>query len=696
MNFPIEPELITEQIAADASNRDKTALQKIEDYVANGFSTAPWYGQATGTGSTKPVYFGDDLLCVVSGNGTAYRSELAVGPRVTGFLERGYYMRRKGLLAFDMTLSESMFELADDLSQYNIIFQLFPVTENTASFMSGPAMSIALRPGKQAWTRLRVQTGENTGAIVNYPGDIFDLTPGRHQFSVWYDMDAGFVRVYVDGSKVSDVNAADYSGSWGYTADNIYANNYKIGIYSPQVLASDSRSEGIHPERSVTIHGTQYLSYSRTWPVGASYNIADFSELEWADDDGGVRDNDIISVKENVSTSLTLQNAVSVNGDAIVTASGGYALDLNSNVDCDISGLTLSGGSTHVFNMSGTGPSFQLNAVADGLTVQDGTASNTVSGIYINGSDATVKNCTVQDVNNRGIEPRGNRTLITGNFLQRCSGGVTGAGSIQVDGTNGTDVVCAFNTIDRTDLTAGYCFYGNAAGGVPKITDNLCIRNNVNTFGSNSVATDPTDFSRNETIGMGFGLWVTSGGTGSTLTANSVRDFARHGLFAQGANSEHHNNTVDASNGQYGIRCNATTGTVIKNNIFVGGSAYGILAEATSTASHNCSHGFSFGAISGVTDANLITDDPLLIDPTNGNLHIDTNSPCVRAGTKWWSSQADQPQGQNGLRFPLSASGQPDMGAYPVREDAGYARKAYALSIGVMEVGVDIVKARTI
>lgn len=687
MIFPIEPELITEQIAADASNRNVVALSKVVGYVENGFSTAPWYGQATGVGSTKPVYSGEDLVCVISDNGTAYRSELAVGPNVAGFMQRGYYMRRKGLIAFDMTLSESMFTLASDFTQYNTILQLFPVTANTSNIMGGPALELACRPNNTAWIRTRLQTGTGTGVIANYPGETFSLTPGRHQFSVWYDMDAGFVRAYVDGSKVAEVNV-----NWGYTDDNIYANNYKIGIYSPQVKAADARSEGIHPERTVIIHGTDYLSYSRTWNVGAAEKIADFSELEWNDDDGGVRDGDTINLTSTITGGLTILNPVSVTGASISATSS--AISATSIAGININRLTLSSSAADAILLSSAAFSENITATISECFID----SATDDGIDVTGSYVRALNNTIEDVGDIAIRFLSQTAVAKSNFIRTV--GTTIDGAIRALGSGGGDIDISFNLVDRTDTNDGYTIYFDVLSGNNVGSHNELIRQPVDAFRSNAVATDRAVFECNKVVGSGYGIWSTTTATGTHITSNVISSFNRHGVKADGPEMVCNQNTIEASVGQNGIRCEdaAATSCSFTNNIIVNPSQYGIrgfLGNVTTTTT-NCIYNATFGATVYTTDTANITDDPILIDPTNGNLHIDTNSPCVRAGTKWWATQADQPQGQDGMRFPLSAAGKPDMGAYPVREDSGYARKAYALPIGVLEAGVDVVKARTI
>lgn len=176
---------------------------------------------------------------------------------------------------------------------------------------------------------------------------------------------------------------------------------------------------------------------------------------------------------------------------------------------------------------------------------------------------------------------------------------------------------------------------------------------------------------------------ATGGAHYNDTSSGAVRNFVSMQDTARGVAW-----TSDAQNGE-------VTNTIVygvQNGVF--GSAYYAQFSGTVSSESNVHYNAS-----GATKTNNISAtevDPLLADPNNGDGRLQAGSPCIRAGTKWWASQADQPQGQDGLRFPLSAAGKPDIGAYPVREDAGYARKVFALPVGVMEAGVDIAKARTI
>jgi len=86
--------------------------------------------------------------------------------------------------------------------------------------------------------------------------------------------------------------------------------------------------------------------------------------------------------------------------------------------------------------------------------------------------------------------------------------------------------------------------------------------------------------------------------------------------------------------------------------------------------------------------------DPLFLNPTNDDYRLDGDSPCIGAGTEWWDSPADQPHDFEGRRYRVTSG--VDMGAYSVRPDLAYGRKATAFDAGVLQAGADIAKAREV
>lgn len=133
-----------------------------------------------------------------------------------------------------------------------------------------------------------------------------------------------------------------------------------------------------------------------------------------------------------------------------------------------------------------------------------------------------------------------------------------------------------------------------------------------------------------------------------------------------------------------------------RNSIYVGvnsGDTAKIVEVGSTGGSdedYNCFYNFaSTGASLG---ANSITVDPGFVSATD--CRLDTDSSCVGTGINWWDAIDEEcPQGEDGLRF----YDPPSMGAYELRPDkSGYARSAGALSMRILLIGVDIVKARSL
>lgn len=57
-------------------------------------------------------------------------------------------------------------------------------------------------------------------------------------------------------------------------------------------------------------------------------------------------------------------------------------------------------------------------------------------------------------------------------------------------------------------------------------------------------------------------------------------------------------------------------------------------------------------ASSVTTDNDLTTDDPLFVAPDDGNFELQSTSPLLVLGTKWWSEGAARPGGADGEPFP--------------------------------------------
>ena len=184
-------------------------------------------------------------------------------------------------------------------------------------------------------------------------------------------------------------------------------------------------------------------------------------------------------------------------------------------------------------------------------------------------------------------------------------------------------------------------------------------------------------------------------GKNSDLIGNSTpnNDYGAAVLTPNGTCTIRQHSSYGTGSGQYLIqRVEAGATVLLTNCIGQGGTnvAEGSSISGTVTDSYNCMFGGGTANYSGITKGTgSIEQDPLFVDPANNDLRLDGNSPCIGAGTEWWT---DVPQGEDGLRF----CAPPSMGAYEVRPHrSGYARGAGALPARVLPAGVDIAKAKS-
>jgi len=140
---------------------------------------------------------------------------------------------------------------------------------------------------------------------------------------------------------------------------------------------------------------------------------------------------------------------------------------------------------------------------------------------------------------------------------------------------------------------------------------------------------------------------------GMVLRNNVIFNNAGEGILIKYqpiSNIEIYNNVIYNNDG--GIRISADiNGLTIRNNIFASntGAHVNISSNINNLiVSHNLYHkSSSIG--NGVTDTNPVYDDPLFVDPTKGNFHLQENSPAIDAGVA--------------VGLPYKGSG-PDIGAF--------------------------------
>ncbi|NOR47232.1 MAG: DUF1565 domain-containing protein [Methanosarcinaceae archaeon] len=129
----------------------------------------------------------------------------------------------------------------------------------------------------------------------------------------------------------------------------------------------------------------------------------------------------------------------------------------------------------------------------------------------------------------------------------------------------------------------------------------------------------------------------------SEIISNNIISSSQSGIYCSGSSPIITNNII-TGNSIEGIFCEGSSPT-ITNNVIIG-NELGISCDISSPAiSHNdvWDNGEDkednyHGCVAGISD---ITADPLFIDPTNSDYHLQAGSPCIDAGTNEGAPSTD-------------------------------------------------------
>ncbi|HEU0176378.1 MAG TPA: right-handed parallel beta-helix repeat-containing protein [Blastocatellia bacterium] len=291
-----------------------------------------------------------------------------------------------------------------------------------------------------------------------------------------------------------------------------------------------------------------------------------------------------------------------------------------------------------VFN-SGEG----RDSVLNGFTLQNGRSGvpGERGGIMVKDSSPTITNNVIR--NNRACDGSGigiffgspliQLNTITNNVNDStifCSGG--GGGGISIDGAGSAEILdnVISNNMNPTGDGGGIFI---SLVGTPIVKRNVIKGNNAGGRGGGIYNVNPSDALIAENLitgnqaSEGGGLYwiVPQGSRGPILVNNTIADNNAtsfgSGIVADGfdAQTELTNNIIVAKPGQVGLYCgglfNQDQPTIRFNNVFsAGGMAYG-------------------GSCSNKTgmDGN-ISADPLFVNPTQGDYHLQQGSPSIDVG----------------------------------------------------------------
>ena len=439
----------------------------------------------------------------------------------------------------------------------------------------------------------------------------------------------------------------------------------------------------------------------------------------------------------------TIQDAVSAAaaGDTILLANGTYTGAKNREIDFGGKDLIVksSGGAVGcIIDCQQTGRAFHLTAGVtaasriDGLTIKNGNVTTFGGGIYADGSNPTVTNCTF--TNNTAYVPGSGSTGrpfgfgggISGGIVTNCTfTGNTGGGG---GGTyNSTAINCTFTS---NTATAGGGMYGGTATGCT-FTGNTALNSGGGMNGGN--VTNCT-FTGN-TAATGGGGMAGGAATNCTFTGNTS-SFIGGGMSGGNAigciftnntaNTSAGNSGVSGGGGIYGgsaIDCflfsntakvngGGSYNTTLLNCTVVGNTAQGnfgggIYNTGSATITNSIIWGNKAAANAGIKNdggtltvtysdvqdgyagAGNLNADPLFVNLAAGDLHLTASSPCVDAGIASDSLPATDLDGKKRV------VGTPDLGAYeygtrvPVGTNTDYATGAGPVSVALADVNGD-------
>ena len=297
-------------------------------------------------------------------------------------------------------------------------------------------------------------------------------------------------------------------------------------------------------------------------------------------------------------------------------------------------------------------------SIVNGFTITGGGADNG-SGIYCSGASPRIQN-----------------NYIIGNDANDASGITTHGGGIYCHNSSSI-IINNIIAANHATYGGGICCYSSS----PTIIDNTISENLATKFGAGIYCNGSSAEITNNTITSNSTSYY-AGGIGIeedslTIIANNMITNNRGGFYGGGICFIRSNNTVKnniiamnytASNGG-GIRCDNAAPTIINNTIVDNFTSLGtpgggiscvngsratilntILWANTPDEIHGSEINITYSDIQGgwIGEGN-IDDDPLFVDPDNGDYHLQAGSPCIDAG------DPNSPKDPDGTRADIGA-----------------------------------------
>jgi hypothetical protein len=349
----------------------------------------------------------------------------------------------------------------------------------------------------------------------------------------------------------------------------------------------------------------------------------------------------------------TIQAAINAanNGDTVLVAPGTYLENINFNGKA-ITVASSGGPSVTIIDGNANGSVVTFNtgettaSVLNGFTIRNGlrnglwgagilvvSASPKITGNIVTGNHAAVGiGITVN-----GGSPVIRNNTISGNNQAGAGDGGQGGGGVLVWGDSSTVTAPQIigNTISNNSMALG-----GSGGGIsiiyfssPLIQGNLIQGNtaynggggiSVQTYNSATIVQNIIVNNSSLGGGSGGGLWVSPSSSAetfvnNTIAANTAFDNSS-GIFVTGFGQDatFTNNIIVAANGETAVTCNS------------------LYSSVSPSFSHNDAFSISGQAWAGICDTTSnpgnISSDPLFVNSTGADFHLQAGSPAIDAG----------------------------------------------------------------
>ena len=500
-------------------------------------------------------------------------------------------------------------------------FKIYPADANTDGYAEHPEYCLGDGYGNNSPDISRVDPPDDTP----HPGRVF-----RFKKATWYTIefryklgnegvDNGIIEAWVNGTKVySDSDLETCGDGLGNCA--AVQEIVQYFWYNAFQEGGDLAGYGLFDNLIIS---TNYIG-------PPTVTVAVGPKNYWVAKTGS-DSNDCLDARTEETPKLTITSGAAclTPGDTLTVKAGTYVEQLTDEIpggDSWSAPVTVQAKTGDVVTLApgagGDGAVYFTTAasqyiILDGINL-DGTGETTGHGIIINGGahHIRIQNAEIQKFWNTGILV-GGATANNNEFLNL---------KVHDNGTRPDQDSQNHGVWIETDnnLIEGCTICNHTGHGIYVYSANAWQPDN-NFLHQNLVYA-------NTTIGIGM-----YGGAGNVARNNMVYDSTNAGIKVSGTSPNVTFNTI-YSISEAGGYSETGSGHVWRNNIFADSGDYGLwlAAGVTATVQNNLFFNNTDGTIdndAGATITGTVTGDPLFVNATGGNLHIETDSVARDAAT---------------------------------------------------------------